>query len=357
MRIIHSLSLVVTLLLALGACTEQENSARPGGFEKQPVMVEQVSFDTEQTYIEAVGTARALKSVDLRPEVAGEVTAIHFSPGQWVEQGQVLVQLDDDDQRLAVELAEVELREAQTTLDRYQRSVQSGGVTEAELDAARNAVDRARIALDRAKVELQNRKVIAPFSGYVGLTDIDPGAWVTTDTVIASLDDRRQLRVNFDLPELLFGTLQPGDEIELTTWSDRLDKVQGKVVATASRINQDQRNFRVRARVENPNDRLRPGMSFRIEARLPGNEYPKVPELALEWGGNGSYVWALDQGRAKRVPVTLIERRAGSVLVDGDLPAGTYVVTEGIQRMREGAQVRPLNLEVETASREKEEQP
>ena len=357
MRSLKLTSLLVVLPVFLSACAEQENGDPPGGFEKQPVMVQEVTLAREQTYTEAVGTARALKSVDLRPEVAGEVEAVNFTPGQWVEAEQVLVQLDDEDQRLAVELAEVQLREAQTTLNRYQHSVKSGGITDSELDLAQNAVDRARIAMNRAGVELENRQVVAPFSGYVGLTDIDPGAWVSNDTVITTLDDRSQLVIRFDLPELLFGTLQPGTEIELSTWSNRVDKVQGQVVSMASRINEGERNFRLEARVDNEQDQLRPGMSFRIEARLPGNRYPKVSELALEWGGNSSYVWALEDGRAKRVPVTLIERRKGSVLVDGDLSEGTYLVTEGIQRMREGAKVRPLNLEMETAESETEPTP
>ena len=355
MRIFYPPSLIALLVVILTACTEQDQSARPDGFDDQPVLVEEVSYGHEQTFVEAVGTSRALQSVDLRPAVAGEVVAVNFAPNERVGKGQTLIQLKDDDERLAVELARVELRETRDTLARYRSSSEAGGITESELDAARNAVDRARIDLERAQVALQDHKLVAPFRGRIGLTDIDPGAWVTPDTVIASLDNRTELLVNFDLPELLFGTLMPGTEIELSSWSNHNQTFKAEVVAVASRIDESQRNFRLRARLDNREDRLRPGMSFRISARLPGNRYPQVPELALEWGGDGGYVWMLDQGKARRVPVTLVERRQGRVLVDGDLPEGAYVVTEGTQRVREGAQIRPLNLEAETTAREQEQ--
>jgi len=354
LRTFYPLILMAVLVLTLSACTEQDQSSGSGGFDDQPVLVEAVAYSAEQTFVEAVGTARALQSVELRPAVAGEVVAVNFAPNERVEKGQTLIQLKDDDERLAVELARVELRETQDTLARYQASSESGGITQSELDAARNAVDRARIDLERAQVALRDHKLVAPFSGRIGLTDIDPGAWVTPDTVIASLDNRSELLVSFDLPELLFGTLVPGTDIELSSWSNRNQTFKAEVVAMASRIDEGQRNFRLRARLDNSEDKLRPGMSFRISARLPGNRYPQVPELALEWGGNGGYVWMLDQGKARRVPVTLVERREGRVLVDGDLPEGAYVVTEGTQRVREGAQIRPLNLEVETVARDEE---
>lgn len=81
-------------------------------------------------------------------------------------------------------------------------------------------------------------------------------------------------------------------------------------------------------------------MSFRVQLPLiGGGEYPLIPEVALQWGGDGAYVWAIKDGLAQRVPATIVQRLTGSILVESNLPEGTLVVTEGIQRLREGQPV------------------
>lgn len=315
----------------------------------QPILTAEVEYDVESTFVEAIGTSRALRSVELESSVTGEVSEVTIAAGERVEKGQVLLRLDDQDERLAVELAEVEFADAQRLLDRYQRSVNSGGVTQSDLDIASSEVDRARIALERAKVQLDYHTIKAPFSGHVGMTDIDPGAWVGPDTVLTTLDDRSTLLVRFQLPELLFGKLAVGDVIRMSTWSDSFSLAEGKIVDVGSRVDETRRTFSVRAYVDNADDTLRPGMSFRVQMTLSGNRYPRVPEISLQWGGEGAYVWIVEDGRAERVMVNIVQRGAEGVLVDADFPENAHIVTEGVHAVREGARVRPLNAELETA--------
>jgi RND family efflux transporter MFP subunit len=103
-----------------------------------------------------------------------------------------------------------------------------------------------------------------------------------------------------------------------------------------SRVDPQTRTFTLRAHVDNANDNLRPGMSFRIVMTLEGRRYPFVPEAALQWGGDGAYVWAVRDGKATRVSATIVQRREGKILLDASLPEGIPVVVEGVQRMREG---------------------
>ncbi|WP_347332521.1 efflux RND transporter periplasmic adaptor subunit [Marinimicrobium locisalis] len=346
-------------VLAIGAavlagCSESPEQAN-GGAEgeegrQQPVLTEGVSYHYEQTFVEAVGTSRALKSVDLRPAVAGEVTEVNFKAGEVVQKGQVLLRLDDRDERLAVELAQVALKDAQRQLDRYQRSREAGGVTQSMMDEATSAVDRARIALRRAEVELDHHTIEAPFDGHVGMTDVDPGAWVSTEDVIATLDNRDTLLVSFQLPELLLGQLELGQSLQLSTWSDRFTLAEGEIVEIGSRVDETRRTFTLRAHVSNDNDYLRPGMSFRIQLNLQGNRYPRVPELSLQWGGEGAYVWAVEDGKAKRVTVNVVQRTDEGVLVEAELPEGTPIVTEGVHIVRGGMDVRVLNEQLGESS-------
>jgi len=149
--------------------------------------------------------------------------------------------------------------------------------------------------------------------------------------------------VSFAVPEILLGQLPVGSDIALSTWSDSRTQALGKVVEVDSRVNPDTRTFLVRAHVDNSEDRLRPGMSFRIVLTLEGRRYPVIPEVALQWGGDGAYVWSIQDGRAKRVEATIVQRSEGKILVDANLPEGTLVVAEGVQSMREGLLVRDLS--------------
>lgn len=329
------------LLPPLSGCSSERetNAAETTRSRATPVIVETVVYRPEQVRLKAVGTSRARKSVMLYPAVPGEVKAVKFEAGQRVEAGDVLVQLDDREERLAVELAKVRLAEAERLLRRYRRSEGSGAVTVSDLDTARTAVEAARIELDRARVALEDRRVVAPFDGVIGVTDVDPGARIDTNTAIAPLDDRDVLLVHFDVPENLIARLRLGDSVSVSPWTARGGTFTGRVVDIGSRIDPVSRTFQVRAEVENPDDRLRPGMSFRVSLDLDGPAFPVVPEVALQWGGDGSYVWRIVEGRATRVPVNIVQRHAGEVLVEAELPEDAVVVREGLQRMREGLEV------------------
>lgn len=330
---------VCALLLPAG-CGGREGPNAGDKNTPRPVVTAPAVWQSEQTRVEAVGTSRARQTVTLYPMTAGEVVSIHFKAGQKVGAGQILLELDSRDEKLAVEIARVELADAQRLLDRYRRTQGSGAVTASTLDDAKSAVDRARLTLRRAEVALDDRSIEAPFAGYVGLTTLDPGARVDTNTMITTVDDRSILLVTFELPEILLGQLQPGQRIALTTWADSSRETPGEVVDIDSQVDPQTRTFTVRAHVDNADDGLRPGMSFRILLTLEGGRYPTVPEASLQWGGDGAYVWAVRDGKAARVAATIVQRREGRILIDAELPEGTPVVVEGVQRMREGQAVR-----------------
>lgn len=321
---------------------------RGGASSGVPVVAEAVRFEAERVRIEAVGTARAKRSVELYPEAAGEVVAVNFTPGERVAEGDALLELDARDERLALELADVRLAEARRLLDRYVAAEARGDATVAAtvVDTARSAVEAARIERDRARVALDKRTVRAPFAGVVGLTDIDPGDRIDPTTLIANMDDRSALLVLFPVPEAFAGRLAPGDPIEIETWTVGRRSALGAIVDVDSRIDPTSRAFNARAQVENPDDSLRPGMSFRVGLDLVGDRWASVPEVSLLWGADGPYVWVVDEGRARRVDVAVVQRVQGRVLVDGDIAPGTEIVAEGVQRMRANLPVRTLDAEM-----------
>ena len=326
--------------LLVSACSEEQAPARSFAPQSVSVIAEALQFESAQTRVEAVGTSRALLSAELYPAASGEVVAVNFEPGQLVRKGDSLVQLDSREEKLAVGLAEIKLEDATRLYERYSRSADSGAVLPTTLDAARAAMETARLELERARVALDDRTIEAVFDGHVGATDVDPGDRVSPGMLITTLDDRSSLLVSFEVPEAFIGELKVGEDIRLETWSAAMPAVTGEVVDIGSRIDPRNRTFVARARVENPEDTLRPGMSFRVSVDVEGERYAVVPETAVLWGAEGAYVWSIVDGKAQRTPVKVVQRREGRVLIDGELGANGIVVVEGTQRMRNGIDVK-----------------
>jgi RND family efflux transporter MFP subunit len=307
--------------------------------------VEPVRLETRRTRIEAVGTARALRSVEVYAEAAGEVVAVNFQPGDLVRAGDVLVGLDARDETLALRLAELRLGEAERQLRRYETANANAELTvpESTVDTAATALESARVERDLAQLALERRRVTAAFDGFVGISDVDVGDRIDTSTLITTLDDRSSLLVSFDVPEAYVRNVTLGDPVSLEVWNADGDRAEGRVVDIGSRIDPVSRAFATRAQVPNGADRLRPGMSFRVRLDLEAGRFPVVPELAVQWGADGAYVWTAVDGHAKRVAVRLVQRDDGRVLVDGPLEAGDQVISEGVQSMRQNAGLRVMD--------------
>lgn len=308
-----------------------------------PVVVGPVTQASNSVVLDVLGSGLAARSVTLFPAVAGEVRRLGFSASQRVQAGQLLLQLDDRQQRLAVDLAEAQLQAAQRLLARYEATRGTGAVPGSVIDEADSGVRLADINLRQAREALADRSLRAPFAGVVGLPGVEQGDRVGVDTAITTLDDRRSLQVAFQLPELYASRLQRGQALAVTNPAFGERSFSGRLAQIDSRVDADSRALRLRAEVPNPDDLLRPGMSFQVRMTLEGQTHAAVPELALQWGREGSFVWLLREGRAVQVPVRSVRREAGLVLLEDALKTGEQVVVEGVQRLREGVAVQVLN--------------
>ncbi|ARU17353.1 efflux transporter periplasmic adaptor subunit [Croceicoccus marinus] len=324
-------------LVFMGGCSGSEPDRAP---DPVPVIAEPLQFLPRNTETELVGSARASTSAELFPETGGRVTGVMFSAGDYVRKGEPLVQLDARRERLAVDAAEVQLREADQLLGRYRRIEDTGAISESQIEAGETALASARVALQQARTELADRTIRAPFSGHIGLTEIDVGNRVNDSTPIAQLDQRSTMFVDFSAPETVFSSLRPGETVQLVPFAQPDREVQATIVATDSRVSQDSRDFIVRAKLANPGDSLRPGMSFRVTVDRRGDPSPAVPEEAIVWGGEGSHLFVVREGKASRVPVTITARRDGRAFVDGRLTRGDRVIVEGVQKVRDGQEIR-----------------
>ncbi len=305
------------------------------------VLVEALSLAEDRVVLRAVGTGEALRSASLHPAVAGEVVEVLFEAEQKIRKGAPLLRLDDEHEQLAVRLAEIAESEARRQVKRYEKLAPSGTVSIVSLQTAQAELKSAGLRLAQAKAALRDRTLYAPFDGVIGMSEADPGDRVTDETPIASLDDRSFIQVKFSVPEEYARRLAVGDPIAVRSWIAPDLDLRGAISATDSRIDPVTRTLRVKARIPNPDETIRPGTSFDVRMEFTGRAYPSVREVAVLWSRDGAYLWRVVGGRAEKVFVTMIRREQGRVLVDGPLEAGDLIVVEGVQGLRAGQPVEP----------------
>ena len=289
--------------------------------------------------VSAIGDGRAARSVTVTPYVAGRVASLEVESGDEVTEGAPLVRLDSEAEEIALDRARLTLEDARSTLARTEDLVKSGATTEVQLRSAQLAVSQGELALRDAELALEHRVIRAPFDGWVGILGVDVGDQVSIATEITTLDDRSHILVDFRVPERFVGQVKVGAPVSAEPLGQAELALTGAVVTLDSRIAPDTRTLRVRASLDNAEDRLRAGMAFSISMRFPGEVFPAVDPLAIQWGAEGAFVWVAREGAAARVPVRVVQRNSDTVLVAGELVAGDRVITEGVQRLRPGSRV------------------
>lgn len=288
--------------------------------------------------LNAIGNGEAIVSVAVTPQATGNLTEILVKSGDRISKGQVIARLDSDEQVIASEQARVALESAREKVERNRRL--GNTVSVAVLREAEFAMQTAELALKTAELDLKRRDILAPSGGIVGIITVNPGDYVTTSTPVAVVDDRSQILVDFWVPERFSTKISVGQAVTASAISLPGSEFTGAIHAIDNRVDQASRTLRVRARLDNPGDTLRAGMSFSVSVRFAGDEYPTVNPLAIQWSADGSYVWRVADDKSQRVPVTIVQRNSDKVLVEAKLAKGDVVVMEGVQRLRDGGAVR-----------------
>ena len=198
-------------------------------------------------------------------------------------------------------------------------------------------MNEARVAAARA--QLNDTIIRAPFAGRVGLRHVSVGSFVNTSTVITTLDDTSVIKLDFSVPEVFLAQLRAGLEITGRTTAYAGESFTGKVASIDNRLDPVSRAVIVRARIDNRDGRLKPGMLMTV--RLVRAEAPAllIPEQALVPEGDRKFVFAVRDDKAVRVEVRTGRRRPGEVEVVDGLAEGDRIVIEGTQKVRDGVSV------------------
>jgi membrane fusion protein (multidrug efflux system) len=307
------------------------------------VRIAPVVAETFAERIEALGTALADESVTITARVTETVQNLTFEEGQRVERGAILAELVSAEEAAALSQARASYLDASKQYQRVADLVREGTETVARLDRVTAERDSARARVAEVEARVSDRLIRAPFAGVVGLRMVSPGALVSPGDAITTLDDVDPIKLEFTVPETLLSALRPGLEVRARSeaWPER--EFPGSVEAIDTRVDPRTRALRVRARIDNADGALRPGLLLSVELAHRVRESLAVPEEALVPIGERDYVYVVDaQDMAQRVEVRSGARRSGRVEVLEGLAASDRVVVEGTQQVRPGAAVRVL---------------
>lgn len=331
--------MLIPLLGLLAACGGAE-----GGERKRPPPTVRIEAVTEMRFadrVEAVGTANANEQVTLSAPVTERLVRLNFDDGGYVRRGQTVAVLAQGQETAQLAEAQAVARNAGQQLRRISELKRRGFATNSSLDSqvALSAAARAQAA--EARASIGDRVITAPFSGWVSLRSISPGAIVAAGTEIATISDVSVIKVDFPVPETLLPVLRPGLPILVTSAAWPNQPFRGTIANIDPVIDPNTRSVAVRAELPNSDRRLRPGMLLTVGIETAPRAGLSVPELAVVGEGDRRFIYTLDaQGKAKRTEVRTGARNAGRIEIVSGLRAGQQVVTEGVIKLTDGMKVK-----------------
>ena len=358
---VRILPAALSALLILAACggDEQASQGRFGGDERPPPRVLASVLETERIIdaIEALGTARANESIEIRPRVASIVTRVGFDEGEIVQAGDILVELENSEIRANLAVAEASLSESRSIFNRSRSLVDTRVISEAEIEqlAAAMQVDEAMV--EAAKARLENTTIRAPFRGRMGLRRVSPGGFVDTNTVITTLDDVGTIKIDFTIPETFLAAVSDGMAIAAKSlvYPDRV--FAGTVDSIDTRLDPVSRSVQIRAVMPNTDGLLKPGMFMTVDLQRDSGDALVAPEEAIVPEADRHYVFLIEDGVVRKQQVEIGRRMPGAVVLLSGAKAGDMVVTEGTQKVSDGGQVEVINMPQEVSERGPDSEP
>ncbi|QUJ69737.1 efflux RND transporter periplasmic adaptor subunit (plasmid) [Photobacterium sp. GJ3] len=335
---------LILLALAFGiGYTEYQQRAQSLAKPARPVpnvIVQPVVRQEVARLVEALGTVKSRESVQITAKVTEKVDRVHFEDGQQVNAGALLVTLTSGEQQAKVRAAQANLSEQQREYRRIEGLVRKNTVARSELDKLRTGIEVARAILAQNQAELEARTLVAPFAGLLGFRQISQGALVTPGMVVTTLDALDTVKLDFSVPERFLGQIQSGARVNgrVAAFPDLV--FSGKVTGLNSRVDPQTRAVEVRARVENPQLLLRPGMLMTLTLTLEARSGLVVPEEAIIPRQTKHFLMVVNgENVVEQRPVQLGFRSRGEVEILSGVQEGEQVITRGMDKVRPGQTV------------------
>jgi membrane fusion protein (multidrug efflux system) len=291
--------------------------------------------------ITLVGNLEAHDIVEIKSEIDGTVEEIKFEEGQKVKKGDLLIFIDRKKLEATLAQAEANLKMAEQTQQRYDSLVQTGAVSRQELEQAAAALEVSRAAVKLNKAEMHESVISAPFDGVMGERLISEGQFITKGTSLSFLISQDPMKAGFHVPERYLSRIEEGQAVEISVAAYPGETFKGEVYFIDPKIDEMTRTALVKAKLSNPEGKLRHGMFANLQVTV--LEKPNaivIPETALIIKGDDVQVFMVNDNQTAAIqPIKIGIRTAGFVEVTEGLAAGKTVVVEGYQKLMPGVKV------------------
>lgn len=361
------LMLIVTAVLvaALGFVKFRQFQAAAGqaaAFQPPPEAVTTLvaQQETWPSTLGAIGTIAAVQGVTVSADLPGIVDRISFDSGRAVDQGDVLVQLDTRQEQAQLTAVEAQRDLARQNFDRMQALVEERAISRADYDRAEAEHKQADARVGEIRATIDRKTIRAPFSGMLGLRQINLGQYLTAGDAVVPLQSLHPIYVNFGVPQQDAGQMQVGRQVRITTADLGGAELVGRLTAIDSVVDETTRNVQVQATLANRQGKLRPGMFVQTHVVL-GASRPvtPLPASAISYAPYGDSVFVVtdlkgQNGQTYRGVrqqfVKLGGARGDQIAVISGVDPGEEIVTSGVFKLRNGAAVL-VNNKVQPANK------
>jgi membrane fusion protein, multidrug efflux system len=357
-RMLFMLAVVIVVVAGLGFFKYRQIQtaiAMGSSFAPPPSAVTTVVAKSENwpSTLDVIGTTAAIQGVTVSADLPGTVSRINFESGQSVHAGDVLVELDTREERAQLAAAESDRDLAKINYARDQQLVNEGVVARMQSDNSSAQQKSTEAKVGEIKATIQRKTIRAPFSGVLGIRQINLGQYLAAGAAIVSLQALDPIYVNFGVPQQQAPLVKTGRILELT--SDDVPGVEfkGRVTAIDSVVNEATRNLQVQATLPNPGGKLRPGMFVQVQLGLGSSQNViPLPASAINYAPYGDSVYVVTdmkdpKGKTYRGVrqqfVKLQGSRGDQVGVISGVNPGDEVVSSGVFKLRNGAAVQVNN--------------
>ncbi len=306
--------------------------------------------ETWKPYFTSVGNLTPVQGVEVSNQLAGNVTGIYFQSGTQVRKGQLLVQLDDSSQQAQLIGLKAQVQLAQVNYQRAHELIKEHLIAKSDLDTAENNLKQAQSNLENVQSDINKLAIRAPFTGEIGIRNVNLGQYLADGTSIATLQSLDTLYVQFGLPEQNLAALAKGQHVEVNVDAYPGKVFSGELTAINSAVDPNTHNITLQATIHNPQHLLRSGMfaNVHVFAGKP-EKVVTVPTSAVDYTLYGSSVYIVKENgkdtdgkpifKVTQQFVTTGQEREGRVAITKGLEVGDIVVTAGQQKLQNGMQV------------------
>jgi membrane fusion protein (multidrug efflux system) len=353
-------TLFAALVFFLSACGKKENAMQ--GPPAISVTVQQVATANAGYYDEYPALVRALNEVELRAQVNGYITGIHFQEGQRVKKGQRLYSIDQQQSEANYKQAQANLSVQEANLERAKKDVeryreldkqdaiakQQVDYAEATYATAKQQVEAARATVQAVQTNVRYTTIIAPFDGTIGISAVRLGASVSPGQTLLntiSSDDPVAVDIAVDQSEIyrfsqLLAKNKTSDSTFRLVFKNEVYPKNGKLSTIDRAVDPQTGTIRMRIEFPNPDQTLRAGMSGKLRVLSNATEKSVViPFKAINEQLGEFFVYVADSTKATQRKVMLGKQVGKNVIVKSGLKEGETIVVEGIQNLREGSAI------------------